>query len=140
MIHIFLSEYDRHPCDRVCKENEKSMVCRYQFDVELYNPLSKVRCNTCNKNITRTFWGHIFCFYAQVIYIQALYLIVKSKTNIDFCSKRCQDILFARKALIKIYYFRLVIIALLIRATAICQIVYQQMDMREESFLSTGNF
>jgi hypothetical protein len=29
------------PCDRVCIEGE-SMVCKYKFEVELYNTLSKV--------------------------------------------------------------------------------------------------
>ena len=46
---LFLIKYnafsgdDRHPCDRVCQSNEKSMVCRYEFNVELYNKMSKVR-------------------------------------------------------------------------------------------------
>lgn len=32
-----------HPCDRECVEGEKPMECHYEFVIELYNSLSKVR-------------------------------------------------------------------------------------------------
>ncbi len=36
-------EVGRHPCDRECAEGEEPRECRFEFDVELYNTLGKVR-------------------------------------------------------------------------------------------------
>ena len=34
---------ERHYCDRTCLEDEEPITCKFQFHVELYNTLAKVR-------------------------------------------------------------------------------------------------
>ena len=33
----------RHPCDRVCVDGEPPMTCKFQFVVEVYSALGRVR-------------------------------------------------------------------------------------------------
>jgi hypothetical protein len=34
---------NRHPCDRICVEGDPPMTCKYQFVVEVYSSLGRVR-------------------------------------------------------------------------------------------------
>lgn len=50
-------KYDKHPCDRVCGQKEDPMVCRYTFDIELFNSLNKA-CFNCPSNLTDCYLPH----------------------------------------------------------------------------------
>ncbi len=51
---------NRHPCDRICVEGDPPMTCKYQFIVEVYSSLGRVRIPNDIVTCLQTFIQNVF--------------------------------------------------------------------------------
>jgi hypothetical protein len=51
---------NRHPCDRICAEGDPPMTCKYQFVVEVYSSLGRVRIPNDIVSCLQTFIQNVF--------------------------------------------------------------------------------